>query len=344
MRAAGFRIVRLHRGCRAWSPAGTPRKALLAFGYELGSSKGTTMNLVLARTFLELVNAKNFNKAADRLHVTQSTVTVRIAALEELLGQQLFTREKSGVGLTVAGRKFLPYAELLLQTWQHDLFARQMIRQGTAHRLPPLALTAARLIGAASKRRRRARGFALFQILEHQLKLMDLRIEPFRRATELHPPQLGELGLHLLDLQLGAGQLRPSRRQLGLALGKQGAQLGDLSGTVGHRRESYPTRRRLARQRGAPESLCRTDQQAACGDQVRSGARQSIPSKSIESCAAVSDAEPSFACGHTNRPRSRRLAKRHRPWPSHHRSFTRSPRRPLKAKTAPPCGSSCGMV
>jgi DNA-binding transcriptional LysR family regulator len=31
----------------------------------------------------------------------------------------LFTREKSGVDLTVAGRKFLPYAELLLQTWQH---------------------------------------------------------------------------------------------------------------------------------------------------------------------------------------------------------------------------------
>ncbi|MGF7162858.1 DNA-binding transcriptional LysR family regulator [Rhodoligotrophos appendicifer] len=77
------------------------------------------MNIVLAKTFLELLNARNFNKAADRLCVTQSTVTVRIAALEEQLGQQLFTRDKSGVELTVAGRKFQPYAELLLQTWQH---------------------------------------------------------------------------------------------------------------------------------------------------------------------------------------------------------------------------------
>jgi DNA-binding transcriptional LysR family regulator len=51
--------------------------------------------------------------------VTQSTVTVRIAALEAQLGQQLFVREKSGIELTVAGRKFMPYAELLLQTWQH---------------------------------------------------------------------------------------------------------------------------------------------------------------------------------------------------------------------------------
>jgi len=77
------------------------------------------MNIVLAKTFLEVLNARNFNKAADRLCVTQSTVTVRIAALEEQLGQQLFTRDKSGVELTVAGRKFQPYAELLLQTWQH---------------------------------------------------------------------------------------------------------------------------------------------------------------------------------------------------------------------------------
>jgi LysR family transcriptional regulator, flagellar master operon regulator len=77
------------------------------------------VNIVLATTFLELVNTRNFNKAADRLCVTQSTVTVRIAALEEQLGQQLFTREKTGVELTVSGRKFQPYAELLLQTWQH---------------------------------------------------------------------------------------------------------------------------------------------------------------------------------------------------------------------------------
>ncbi len=82
------------------------------------------MNITLARTFLELLNARNFNRAADRLCVTQSTVTVRIAALEQQLGQQLFIRDKSGVEATVAGRKFQPYAELLLQTWQH---ARQEI-------------------------------------------------------------------------------------------------------------------------------------------------------------------------------------------------------------------------
>ena len=44
------------------------------------------MNIVLARTFLETLEAGNLNKAAARLHVTQSTVTMRLNALEDLLG------------------------------------------------------------------------------------------------------------------------------------------------------------------------------------------------------------------------------------------------------------------
>jgi len=76
------------------------------------------MNIMQAKTFLELVAVRNFNKAAERLCVTQSCVTLRIKSLEELLGQQLFTRTKNGVELTVAGRKFQPYAESLVQVWQ----------------------------------------------------------------------------------------------------------------------------------------------------------------------------------------------------------------------------------
>ena len=50
---------------------------------------------------------------------------------------------------------------------------------------------------------------------------------------------------------------------------------------------------------------------------MRSGARQSIPSSSIDSCAGVTTILPPDADGHTKRPRSRRLANRHAPWPSH---------------------------
>ena len=46
--------------------------------------------------------------------------------------------------------------------------------------------------------------------------------------------------------------------------------------------------------------------------------RQSIPSVSIETCAAVIVTVPLAACGHTNRAlgSSSLFAYRHRPWPS----------------------------
>ena len=78
------------------------------------------------------------------------------------------------------------------------------------------------------------RAASLFlQILQHQLELLDLGIELLRGAAELHAPQLGELGLVLLDPQPGAGQFGPRCRQFRLALGQQGAQLGDLLNGVG---------------------------------------------------------------------------------------------------------------
>jgi DNA-binding transcriptional LysR family regulator len=76
------------------------------------------MNVVLARTFLEVVESGNFFTAADRLHVTQSTVSMRIKVLEGVLGRKLFVRHKSGTKLTAAGNQFQLYAELLVRTWE----------------------------------------------------------------------------------------------------------------------------------------------------------------------------------------------------------------------------------
>jgi hypothetical protein len=46
----------------------------------------------------------------------------------------------------------------------------------------------------------------------------------------------------------------------------------------------------------------------AVGRAVQAGMRQSIPSNSIDSCAAVSVTTPLAACGQTNWPCSSRLA------------------------------------
>lgn len=76
------------------------------------------MDINLARTFLEIVATGNFLRAADRLHVTQTAVSARVRALEELLGRKLFVRNKSGASLTSAGEQFLRYAQTLVQVWE----------------------------------------------------------------------------------------------------------------------------------------------------------------------------------------------------------------------------------
>lgn len=82
------------------------------------------MDTELARTFLTVVAAGNFISAADRLHVTQSTVSARIRALEEHLGCTLFVRNKAGTALTPAGRQFQKHASTLVRTIEqarHDV-------------------------------------------------------------------------------------------------------------------------------------------------------------------------------------------------------------------------------
>jgi LysR family transcriptional regulator, flagellar master operon regulator len=70
----------------------------------------------LARTFLTVVASGNFITASERLHVSQSTVSTRIQALEEQLGCTLFVRNKAGTTLTPAGRQFQRHASTLVRT------------------------------------------------------------------------------------------------------------------------------------------------------------------------------------------------------------------------------------
>jgi len=74
------------------------------------------MEIEFARTFLAVAAAGNFVAAAERLHVTQSTVSARIQTLESQLGARLFRRGRGGAELTTAGVRFLRHAKALVRT------------------------------------------------------------------------------------------------------------------------------------------------------------------------------------------------------------------------------------
>ena len=69
---------------------------------------------ILLRSFVAVVDCANFTRAAQRLHLTQSTVSQQIRRLENTLGCPLLDREQRHVRATPEGERLLAYARRIL--------------------------------------------------------------------------------------------------------------------------------------------------------------------------------------------------------------------------------------
>ncbi len=81
------------------------------------------MELRHLRYFSALAGSLNFTRAAERLHVTQSTLSHQIKQLEDELGTRLFDRSGKRVALTESGEGFLHHATRALQEIDRGLGA-----------------------------------------------------------------------------------------------------------------------------------------------------------------------------------------------------------------------------
>ena len=97
------------------------------------------MDIELARTFLTIVETGSFVRAAERLNVTQTTVSARVRSLEDQLRRPVFVRNKSGSTLTPAGEQFQPFARTLVQVWERARVTKSPFLPGDA----PCSLSAA---------------------------------------------------------------------------------------------------------------------------------------------------------------------------------------------------------
>lgn len=73
------------------------------------------VNVRQIKTFLAIVKAGNFTKAATAIHVSQSALSVQIRQLEETLGVQLLDRNRRHVSVTAVGRDLVPRFERILR-------------------------------------------------------------------------------------------------------------------------------------------------------------------------------------------------------------------------------------
>ena len=73
------------------------------------------LDIMTARTFLEIVKTGSFVSAARNLNITQTAVSARIRSLEQQLDRTVFIRNKAGARLTPAGDQFLRFATSLVR-------------------------------------------------------------------------------------------------------------------------------------------------------------------------------------------------------------------------------------
>ncbi|WP_129142008.1 LysR family transcriptional regulator [Modicisalibacter coralii] len=112
------------------------------------------MTVKQLRAFLAVAQTLSFAQASERLHVSQSALSLAIKALESQLGGALFGRTTRQVRLTPEGEALLPLARRLIAEWddvEDTLRRRFRLQQGrvvvaampsfAANRLPPLLAT-----------------------------------------------------------------------------------------------------------------------------------------------------------------------------------------------------------
>lgn len=86
------------------------------------------LDLELLRSFVSVVDAGGFTRAAERVHRTQSTVSQQIKKLEDEIGKPLFVRAGRQANLTEDGELLLSYARRILSLVEeaHDVVTRPL--------------------------------------------------------------------------------------------------------------------------------------------------------------------------------------------------------------------------
>lgn len=151
------------------------------------------MNIDLLRSFFAIVECGSLNKAAERLRVSQSTLTRQMQALEQETGGALLERGPGGVALTAAGHALLEGMRPVLTDFDAALAAvrRQARGQSAELRVGYLMSAAVDYLNPALSALRKAHP-------EVRVKMRDL--SPGEQIVAL---RAGELDVALLG-QAGA--------------------------------------------------------------------------------------------------------------------------------------------
>jgi LysR family transcriptional activator of nhaA len=151
------------------------------------------LNLNHLRYFWAIAHEGSMTRAAERLHVSPSALSIQLRKLEDQLGQALFRREGRGLQLTEAGRIALDYADTVMET------GNELVSTLAGHREAPRPVLR---VGAITTLSRNFQLAWLAPVLGRADVQLSLRSGTMREL-------LAELEAHALDVVLAN---RPAAR------------------------------------------------------------------------------------------------------------------------------------
>ncbi len=148
-------------------------------------------------TFLTVAKTGKYTEAADKLFVSQSSLSKQMSQMEKELGVKLFKKTRNGVELTQAGQDFYSYAHKALPEYQRACARLRMYQEGSTYpiRLGALPLT-------------EEYGFA-DAFSSYWVRNTSVQLEYFERSQE---DLISKLERHKIDLAIVRGEMLDPKR------------------------------------------------------------------------------------------------------------------------------------
>ena len=93
------------------------------------------MNIFQLRYFVSVAQLENISKAADLLHLSQSSLSKSIAKLEAELGMPLFQRSGKHIVLNEQGRRFWEFSSMVLRELEFTIDDMNLLANGFGNKL-----------------------------------------------------------------------------------------------------------------------------------------------------------------------------------------------------------------
>lgn len=147
------------------------------------------MDLHYLKIFYEVAREKSFTKAANKLYINQSAVSIQIKKFEELLNTKLFDRSSKKIRLTYTGEALFGMAEDIFNKVQRaEKEINRIIKLGTAK----IVIGATSIIGDPLLPKLMERFTAEHSEIEYEIRMGD-------KKTLLKALKEGEIDIVLLD-------------------------------------------------------------------------------------------------------------------------------------------------